>query len=341
MHPPTAKELLRFASVFEGETLVTRAQQAAFSICVVPEGLKITPTFSGKPRVVRKEEIRSVLGEYARSGSTQPADYQSLSFNSSYLLALIRLYTPFPFLDFQGLLAHRKAGKSRDLARILRSPRSEDWVTWNVLQAIQINDLWWPELVKIATQHAWTLDNSLAAGIPPSVELWREVDAPHEYECASRRRMANSNNPEWQERSDNPRPVEGRTEVDAVFKAPEYLVFVEAKLGHDISERTTYDPTRDQIVRNIDCAIEEADGRRPFFWMFVKDRDPGFKYSELIDDYRSDLSLLKQRLPHRNPEILKEMVKGLAVVEWRELVSIIPDTPDVADVLKEIRRRVE
>lgn len=153
--------------------------------------------------------------------------------------------------------------------------------------------------------------------------------------------MANSDNAEWKKRADNPRPVEGRTEVDAVFEAPEYLVFVEAKLDHDISERTKYDPARDQIVRNIDCAIEEAGARQPFFWMFVKDRKPNFKYSELIDHYRSDLSLLKQRLPHRNPEILKEMVNGLAVVEWRELVSIIPVTPDVADVLGEIRLRVD
>ena len=195
--------------------------------------------------------------------------------------------------------------------------------------------------MKIARQHADELDDSLTDGIPPSVDLWREVDAPHDYECASRRRMASSDNAEWKKRAGNPRPVEGRTEVDAVFEAPEYLVFVEAKLDHDISERTKYDPARDQIVRNIDCAIEEAGARQPFFWMFVKDRKPKFKYSELIDHYRSDLSLLKQKLPHRNPEILKEMVNGLAVVEWRELVSIIPVTPDVADVLGEIRRRVD
>lgn len=92
MHPPTANELLRFVSTLEGETLVTGAQQAAFSVCVVPEGLKITPASSGTSRVVRREQIRRVLDEYARSGSTRPVDYQSVSFNSSYLLALISLY---------------------------------------------------------------------------------------------------------------------------------------------------------------------------------------------------------------------------------------------------------
>ena len=210
-----------------------------------------------------------------------------------------------------------------------------------MLRTIQINDLWWPALVKIVRQQSWKLDDSLAAGRPPFVDLWREVDAPPDYERVSRRRMANSSNAEWRKRADNPRPVEGRTEVDAVFDAPEYLVFVEAKVDHDVSARTKYDPLRDQIVRNIDCAIEEAGARQPFFWMFVKDRKPKFKYSELINRYRSDLPLLKQRLPHRNPEVLKKMAKGLAVVEWRELVSILPDTPDVADVLREIRRRVD
>ena len=92
MHAPTAKELLQFASTLEGETMATRARQAAFSICVVPEGLEITPASSGTPRVVRKEKIQSVLDEYARSGSIRPTDYLTVTFDSSYLLALISLY---------------------------------------------------------------------------------------------------------------------------------------------------------------------------------------------------------------------------------------------------------
>ena len=119
------------------------------------------------------------------------------------------------------------------------------------------------------------------------------------------------------------------------------MVFVEAKLGSDVYASTTYDPLRNQIVRNIDCAIEEAGGRQPLFWMFVKDRQPQFSYSEIIDKYRSDVTLLKCLLPHRDTGVLARMVKGIAVVEWRELMPLLPDTPELADVQTEIRRRTE
>ena len=92
MQAPTAKELLRFASTLEGEALATRARRAAFSICVVPEGLQITPASSGTPRFVGREKIQSVLDEYIRLGSIRPTDYLTVTFDSSYLLALISLY---------------------------------------------------------------------------------------------------------------------------------------------------------------------------------------------------------------------------------------------------------
>ena len=109
--------------------------------------------------------------------------------------------------------------------------------------------------------------------------------------------MASSNNAEWRERAENPRPVEGPTEVDAVLEATDYMVFVEAKLSSDVSEGTTYDPSRNQIVRNIDCVIEEAGDRQPLFWMFVRDRQPELRFSQIIDGYRSDPSSLDRYCP--------------------------------------------
>ena len=249
--------------------------------------------------------------------------------------------TPFPFVDFEQLLAHPKAGKRKDLERILRSPQSEDWVTWNVLRSIQLQAYWWPAVVSLAQKQAFELHNSLASGRPPVVDLWRRVATPRAYEHASRTRMASSKKAEWRQRADIRKPVEGWTEVDAVLEGDEYLIFVEAKLSSDVSDQTKYDPLRNQIERNIDCAIEEADDRQPLFWMFVKDRQPQFRYSKIIEDYRSDVRLLESRLPHRDPRVLARMVKGIAVVEWRELVPLLPDTPRLTDVLAEIRRRVE
>ena len=249
--------------------------------------------------------------------------------------------TPFPFVDFEQLLAHPKALKRDDLKRILRSPQSEDWVTWNVLRVIQRRTSWWPALVSLAREEAVELDDSLVSGRTPAVVFWHRVPTPCAYEHASRVRMASSDNAKWRKRAENPRPVEGPTEVDAVFEGTEYLVFVEAKLGSDVSERTTYDPLRNQIVRNVDCAIEEAGDRQPIFWMFVKDRQPQFKYSNIIDEYRSDVRLLESQLPHRDPAVLARLVKGIAVVEWRELMTLLPDTLELTDLLTEIRRRVE
>ena len=249
--------------------------------------------------------------------------------------------TPFPFVDFDQLLAHPKAGKREDLERILRSPQSEDWVTWNVLRAIQLQAYWWPAVVSLAQGQAFELNDSLASSRPPAVDLWRRVATPPAYEHVSRTRMASSKEAEWRKRADIRKPVEGWTEVDAVLEGDEYLVFVEAKLSSDVSEHTKYDPLRNQIERNIDCVIEEAADRQPLFWMFVKDRRPQFRYSKIIEDYRSDVRLLESRLPHRDPGVLAQMVKGIAVVEWRELVPLLPDTPGLTDVLAEIRRRVE
>ena len=102
--------------------------------------------------------------------------------------------------------------------------------------------------------------------------------------------------------------------MDVIFEAIDYLVFVEAKLGSDVSERTTYDPLRNQIVRNVDCAIEYARGRQPIFWMFVKERKPEYTYSKIIEGYRSDVRSLASQLPHGDPRVLARMVKGLVVV---------------------------
>ena len=246
----------------------------------------------------------------------------------------------FPFVDFEQLRVHPKADKREDLKRMLQSPHSEDWVTWNALRAVQQQASWWPALVGLARRHALELEHSLTSGRLPIVDFWRRVATPPAYERASRKRMAGSKQAKWRSRAEIPRPVEGPTEVDVVFEGTAYLVFVEAKLGSNVSEQTTYDPLRNQIVRNIDCVIEEAGDRQPLFWMFVKDRLPQFRFSEIIDSYRSDVGLLKSRLPHRDSGILARIVKNTAIVEWRELVPLLPDRPGLTDVLKELRRRV-
>jgi hypothetical protein len=55
--------------------------------------------------------------------------------------------------------------------------------------------------------------------------------------------------------------VEGNSEIDLIIESSSLLIYIEAKLDSDISMRTTHDPARNQIIRNIDCLLDSARGR--------------------------------------------------------------------------------
>lgn len=103
------------------------------------------------------------------------------------------------------------------------------------------------------------------------------------------------------ERAKSPRPVEGESEIDVIVESNRYLIFLEAKLGSDINARTTCDPARNQIARNIDCLIESTGDREPVFWMLVRDVEADRAYVQQIERYRSEPGTLHRDLPHRDP----------------------------------------
>lgn len=189
-------------------------------------------------------------------------------------------------------------------------------MTWNVVQALQLRTDWWPAVVDLAKERTSEPVNFPEPDGRPLVELWRSVPSPRGYECASRKRMAQSGNAAWRARAANRRAVEGQTEVDVAVEGSGLLVFVEAKLGSDISMSTTYDPLRNQIERNIDCVIESAGDCDALFWMFVKERKPGTNHAKVIEACRSDVRALQSRLPHRDPDRLARLVANIAVIEW-------------------------
>jgi hypothetical protein len=174
----------------------------------------------------------------------------------------------FPVLNLPKLMALPKAGKRGDIERILHSENSEDYVTWNFFQLLDSVPAarWWPALLRL------TGVTSLDPTDTPIVQLWRTTAAPRMYEDLSRKRMRSSDNPDWRQRSLDRNAVEGSSEIDITFEGRSYIIFIEAKLGSDVSFRTKYDPERNQIVRNIDCVLEVCGKRRPVFWMFVRDR---------------------------------------------------------------------
>lgn len=137
-----------------------------------------------------------------------------------------------------------------------------------------------------------------------------------------------------------PDAVEGRSEIDVVMRGPGYLLVAEASLTSDISVSTTYDPNRNQIARNIDCVLENADTELPIFWMIVKDRGPGRMYVQLIDQWRQDPAALIQMLPHRAAFEVEAVMDRCAVITWDEILEAIePATEDEFDLWAELLSR--
>ena len=203
-----------------------------------------------------------------------------------------------PVLNLPELLSSPKGRKSQDMNRILHSPDSEDWVTWNFFQIMfrQHPSGWWGHLVSAARRRNANLNFPFDDRSLPHSIFWSSVATPAGYEAQSRVRMQTSGNREWVLRASNPDPVEGASEIDVTFDHDQFLVYVEAKLGSDVSMNTKYDPQRNQIVRNIDCLIESAGERMPLFWMLVRDEAPERAYVQLMKNYKADPSLLAREI---------------------------------------------
>lgn len=254
----------------------------------------------------------------------------------------------FPILFRDRFQRIAKAGKREDLQRMLCSPQSEDWVTWNLFQLLlaQRPDQWWEEMLAAARRDNPDLLVPEVNRASLALELWRVVPPPPGYEAASRERMRRCGNPDWVGRSMNPKPVEGPSEIDIAIENAQVLLYAEAKLGSDISLRTTYDPQRNQILRNIDCVLEDSGGERvPLFWMVAKDDGPTRLYTQLMHQYRERPETLASQLPHRDPARVGLVARNLAIVLWRDITPAVTeavegDTPEILSVKAELRRRI-
>jgi|GraSoi_2013_60cm_1033757.scaffolds.fasta_scaffold14962_3 hypothetical protein len=147
----------------------------------------------------------------------------------------------FAIIDQDEFQRHSKFRKPRDLKRMLYYKTSEDWVTWTVFALLKryAPKTWWSDLVKLARVQNSRLILPSGWEETPEVKLWECVPSPPRYETASRARMQRSNNKVWVKRSDDPRPVEGESEIDIILRNRVLVIFAEAKLGSDISSSTT------------------------------------------------------------------------------------------------------
>jgi hypothetical protein len=216
---------------------------------------------------------------------------------------------------------------------MLFSSASEDWVTWTAFWLLEsiTPQTWWADLVALAKAGNPSLALPPGWERIPEVRLWETIASPAGYERASRERMRSSGDAKWVARSGDPRPVEGMSEIDIILRNAAMLVFAEAKLNSDISSTTTYDPLRNQIVRNVDCVLDQARDLVPMFWMIVRDFGRDRSYAQLINHYRAEPDALVRELPHQDPIRVAALARNLSLILWKDLLPAIVQIRDNDD----------
>lgn len=77
-------------AALDSTALETGARKRRFMVHVRDNGLDFLPEASGLPRSESWDAIATVLDRFNETGSLRPKDYQKESFNSSYILTVLR-----------------------------------------------------------------------------------------------------------------------------------------------------------------------------------------------------------------------------------------------------------
>jgi hypothetical protein len=190
-------------------------------------------------------------------------------------------------------------GSKRDK---LRSENSEDALTWNVFRSLsQVDPAFWLPLLRskafpdggesvspqLVTTHLW-----MDVHPPPSLRLHQKDEDP--------------------------------SEIDIVIETEVSVWFIEAKFKSDISTRTTNNPSRDQIVRNLDVGSWYA-GRRDFYFaLLITDDSWSPKGVQVLKSVWPKLP----QLAHR-PDGMQN-VKGCALLRWKDVAAVLQAAADGA-----------
>ena len=174
-------------------------------------------------------------------------------------------------------------GKVRGLPRIL-SENSEDARTWH----------YFSPLLRDGGERTQVLERLLTQSFPEAISP-QLLDAIPSAELIF-----------WPKLSPPPsRPQkEGASEPDILMRlGNQGLVLVEAKYRSPVSERTTYDETRDQVVRLIDVGSWQARQEN------LRDQDAGHHNSYVIVLQYGDADINAQEVVNRykgNPEAIEK-----------------------------------
>ena len=179
----------------------------------------------------------------------------------------------------------------------MRSENSEDALTWNVFRSLaQVDPAFWlPRIFR----HGFggELDGS-ARSI--GVRLWQRVQPPPALQPYQR--------------------DEGESEIDVLIETEQLVWFIEAKFRSDVSERTTNNPDRDQVIRNLDVGSWYAGVRDFYFSLLLMDAPQVTKGTALVERYAGSADEVSRRVPHR-PDRLANL-RGVSVLRWSQLASV-------------------
>jgi len=89
---PSAETLLVYCNSKRGELMTTIARKNRFRVDVVGTYLEITPGSSEAPRREAKSKIAALLSRLEKTQSFQMSDYQDVTFNASYILAIVKAW---------------------------------------------------------------------------------------------------------------------------------------------------------------------------------------------------------------------------------------------------------
>jgi len=89
---PSADDLFGFCKTLRGETMRTMVRKTQFRIEVIDNCLEIMPASSGGARRESKAAVSGLLARFDKTRSFQMSDYRDVSFNASYVLALVKAW---------------------------------------------------------------------------------------------------------------------------------------------------------------------------------------------------------------------------------------------------------
>lgn len=199
-------------------------------------------------------------------------------------------------------------GRARGLPRIL-SENSEDARTW----------YYFSPLLSDSERRTEVLDRLIRQSFPDTVSPW-VLDAIPSAELVL-----------WPKLSPPPsRPQrEGPSEPDVLVRLGEVgLMLVEAKYLSGISERTTHDDGRDQLIRLLDVGSWHAGegaprdqdaGRSNSFVIILQYGDAETNAEEIVARYRGRPDVIARALSYRNeltPTDFGRLGRSLAFVRW-------------------------